>query len=121
MDLNNMNFILDMVAVVSGIYCLYTWIKLCRCNELFPNSILIPSGKSVSDCIDEEGYIEFIRPRMCVLAFATLIYGCFLMINDTLEKPLLELPWNLIPLALIMVVLVWYAVISTRATREYFA
>ncbi len=118
--MDNTTLLLDGISLLCGLYCLYTWLKLTMGKRLFKNGLLIPKDKQISDCLDEEEYIRFISPRLLVLALATTLYGAFFMLNDVLEEKLLPYPWNFVPLALVMAVLVWYAVANSKANRDFF-
>ena len=118
--MNEMDMMLDLIALACGIYCLYTWLKLVITKKLFPNGLLVPKDKSVKDCLDEEGYIAYISPRLGVLAIFTTVYGAFFTLNDNLAQPILAYPWNLAPLVVVIGVLVWYAVCNGKANKDYF-
>lgn len=117
---SSMNLLLDAVAIGCGIYCLYTWLKLVFTNRLFMNGILVPKGKTEKDCLDEEGYIDYIKPRLGVLAVFTTLYGLFFLLNDNLPQELIPYPWNLAPLVVVLGVLIWYAACNRKANIEYF-
>ena len=99
---------------------MYTWLKLALGGRLFKNSLLVPKEKAVEDCLDEAGYIAFMKPRIAVLAIVTFIYGVTITLNDNLAEPFMPYPWSFIPLVAVLVVLVWYAVCNSRANRDYF-
>ena len=117
---SSMNFILDLIALGCGIYCLYTWIKLLAEKKLFKNGLLVPKEKKISDCSDEEEYIGYIRPKLGVLAVVTTLYGILSAVNDNMNQELVPYPWNFIPLAVVMAAIVWYAVCNSRANKKYF-
>ncbi len=112
--------LLDLVALACGVYSLYTWVKLLIVGHLFPNGLLVPKDRKVEDCADEEGYIAYIRMPLGVLALSTMGYGVFQILNTYLAKPLLDGWLSLLPLLAVMGVLVWYAIVSGRANRDYF-
>lgn len=114
------NLIMDLIALGCGAYCLYTWLKLQTSGKLFKNSILVPKEKDVTDCLDEAGYVAYMKPRVGVLAIVTLVYGVCITVNDNMKTPFLPYPWTFIPLVVVLAVLVWYAVCNSRANRDYF-
>ena len=118
--MEDMNLILDLIGLGCGIYCMYTWLKLALGGRLFKNSLLVPKGKAVEDCLDEAGYIAFMKPRIAVLAIVTFIYGVTITLNDNLAEPFMPYPWSFIPLVVVLIVLIWYAVCNSRANRDYF-
>ena len=118
--MDSMDMLMDLIALGSGIYCFYTWIRLLKEKRLFKNGLLVPREKRVEDCADEEAYIAYMRLPLAVLAVVTLAYGVVMTINDSLPQKFITYPWVFIPLALVMAALVWYAVRNGKANREYF-
>ncbi len=121
MDNASMFMMIDVISLGCGAYCVYTWLRLLREKKLFKNGLLIPKDLSPEDCLDEEGYIAYISPRLAVLAVVTLLYGIVQMLNNTvLETPFLTFGQSMITLGVVMAVLIWYAVANSKANREYF-
>ena len=52
---NSMNDLMNLISVLCGRYCLYTWFRLVREKKLFMSSVLLPKDRKPSDCLDEEG------------------------------------------------------------------
>lgn len=114
------NLIINLFSLVCGIYCVYVWYRLHTGRRLFENSLIIPKGKTPADCCDEEGYIAALLPKVGVLGAVTTIFGVLNLANDMLPEPFLPYPWALIPVGVVLAVLVWYAVATGRAVRDYF-
>lgn len=117
---NEMNLLLALILLGSGVYCLYTWLRLLVTKRLFRNGLLVPKEKKISDCADEEEYIRYIMPPLTVLALMTTAHGVLITLNDVFELELLPYPWGLAPLVLTLGAIVWYMVRNARANREYF-
>lgn len=117
---NDMNLLLSLILLGSGIYCLYTWLRLLVTKRLFRNGLLVPKEKKISDCADEEEYIRYIMPPLTVMALMTTAYGVVVMLNDGFSLNLLPYPWGLVPLVLTLGAMAWYAVRNARANRDYF-
>lgn len=118
--MEDFNLILDLIGLGCGVYCMYTWLKLTLSGRLFKNSLLVPKEKAVEDCLDEDGYVMYMKPRLGVLAVVTLLYGIAITLNDNLAEAFMPYPWNFIPLLAVLGVLIWYAVCNSRANRDYF-
>ena len=117
---NSMNNLMDLLSLACGGYCLYTWVKLLVGKRLFENGLLMPKNKKPSDCLDEAAYISYMRPRIGVLAITLLLFTACSVVNTRSETPILPLPWALIPWAVEAGILIWFAVCSSRAIRDYF-
>ena len=42
---NSMNDLMNLISVLCGGYCLYTWFRLVREKRLFENGILLPKDR----------------------------------------------------------------------------
>ena len=119
-QMNDMTLFLDLILLASGVYCMYTWLRLAVTKHLFKNGLLVPKEKKISDCADEAEYIRYMTPPLAVMAILTLAYGVIMLLNDQLSEPFLPYPWSLVPLVVVLASLVWYAVRNGRANRDYF-
>ena len=127
---NSMNDLMNLISVLCGGYCLYTWFRLVREKKLFMSSVLLPKDRKPSDCLNEEGYIKTIRPKLGILGLVILLFGEVApksLARISNEKiafagyPLiLEFPWTFVPWGIEAVVLICYVVTSSRAMRDYF-
>ena len=119
--MNSTFFLLDLIALVCGIYCFYTWIRLLAGKKLFQNAILVPREKKPSDCLDEAEYIRYLSPRLAVVAVTTSVYGVLQFANTVFGAfRFMSTAWSFVPLGLVLAALVWYAVCSGKANRKYF-
>ena len=118
--MNDMTLFLDLILLASGVYCMYTWLRLAVTKHLFKNGLLVPKEKKISNCADEAEYIRYMPPPLAVMAILTLAYGVIMLLNDQLSEPFLPYPWSLVPLVVVLASLVWYAVRNGRANRDYF-
>ena len=121
MDTTSTFLLLDVIALACGLYCFYTWIRLLIEKKLFKNGILVPKEKQPEDCLDEEGYIRHVKPRLAILAFVTTIYGALQIVHsNVVELPFMVGARSFIPLGVVLAVLIWYAIDNGKANREYF-
>lgn len=51
-------------------------------KEAFHERVLLPKDRKPSDCLDEEGYIKTIRPKLGILGLVILLFGVFSAINE---------------------------------------
>lgn len=112
--------ILNLLSFGCGLYCLYTWVRLMREGRLFPNALLLPKGTKAEDCADEAGFIARMRLPVLALGIGTTLCGAVCLVNDAVQTPILPYPWSLIPIGVVLAVLIWYAVVSAKANREFF-
>lgn len=94
---NSMNDLMNLISVLCGGYCLYTWFRLVREKRLFENGILLPKDRKPEDCFDEGAYIRIIRPKLGILGLVIFLFGVFSAINDRCDPPILEFPLIFIP------------------------
>ena len=122
MNNSSMFLMLDLIALACGAYCFYTWFRLATGKKLFKNGLLIPKELSPEDCLDEEGYIQYISPRLFVLAIVTTLYGLMQVLQSAsvIDLPFLHGATSLIPLGVVMAVLVWFAICNRRANQDFF-
>ena len=118
--MDDMNMLMDLVALVCGFYCMYTWIRLLITKRLFKNGLLVPKDKDIKDCSDEKAYLSYMMPPLAALALSTTVYGTFFLLNDLTDMAILPYPWLFLPLAGVMGIIVWYAVRNGKANRLYF-
>ena len=77
---NLLEMFLILMLVGSGVYALYTVIRLKATLYLFPNRFLYPSNCKPEDCTDVPGFIEYILPRLTIFGIACLLLGIFLIL-----------------------------------------
>lgn len=80
---------LDLLFFVSlagvGIYCIWLGIAMGRWRELKDNGLLYPNGTNPRDCLDPEGFLAFMRPRMVIFGLVSLVAGGGLGLNALLK------------------------------------
>lgn len=112
--------LMDLVAVACSVYCMYTWLRLLITKRLFKNGLLVPKEKQVEDCLDEELYISYILPHLTILTVVTALYSVYIVAETVMDVILLPGFYSLIPLGMVMAGLIWFAVKSGKANRDYF-
>ena len=106
------------ILVGAGIYALYCAIRLRRTYLLFPCKMLYPGNCSHTDCLDEEGFIHYIFPRILILGIALLVLGgAFAVCRYVLKLD--SLIFNICSMVLPLAVLGWYIVVQRKCAAAY--
>jgi len=117
-----MGGMLSMFLIVmlfgSAIYALYTYVRLHRTCMLFPNKFLYPGNCPADKCIDVDGFIDFIEPRLLLLGIATLLCGIAYVVYALVLKD--SSIWADIATVVIPAgIFVWYMVVQRKAAKEF--
>ena len=82
-------FILDVLVTIllvgAGGYALAACIRLKREQVLFENKILYPSQCTPENCLDPEGYIAYIVPRMSLFGAVCVVFGIAVLVMSLLK------------------------------------
>lgn len=121
-DLTQLTNILDWFMIVLlpavALYLFYTVFRLRRDRVLFDNKLLYPGGCTKDDCLDPDGFVDYILPRLIIIGTAFLLCGAFTALvvfipaMDTLVCNILEIVFPIAAIA-------WYSFVSRHAAREY--
>lgn len=74
--------LMDVFSAACAAYCAYTWVRLLRERKLFKNELLLSKDKKPEDCLDEDGYVSYVLPRLGVLTAVLVIYAAFNLYCD---------------------------------------
>ena len=94
--------------------------RLLRERKLFKNELLLSKDKKPEDCLDEDGYVSYVLPRLGVLTAVLVIYAAFNLYCDLSGNELLPYPLSFIPLVVVFTVLIWYLVSTVKANKRFF-
>ncbi len=83
----NIDFILLIAFLIYGLLCLYNALRLWREGELFKSSILYPTNCTPEACLDPEGFIAFIRPRVAILGGICLAVAAYYFVARYVSIP----------------------------------
>ena len=61
-----LSVVMLVVFLFAGLYCLYTAYRLSNATELFDNLLLYPGNCPKELCLDPQGFIAYMRPRIAV-------------------------------------------------------
>lgn len=109
-----------MIIMLAGctIYFFYTYLRLRKEYYLFPNKFMYPGGCKPEDCLDVDGFIDFILPKLLIFSFLFLLctigYGLIIFYTP-LAGTLADIASILVPPA----ILVWYIFVQRKAAREF--
>ena len=117
MDFNDSMLLFNLIALGCGCFFLYNWFRLRMSGGLFESSLLVPRGKTPQQCSDAQAYIRYIRPRVIVISIAAILYGAVSMAADRFGG--VPLQAELVLMAGVLAVVVWYGVCASRAFRKY--
>ncbi|MBO2527229.1 MAG: hypothetical protein CW335_03495 [Clostridiales bacterium] len=122
MNNTDMSGMLGLILLVllygSGIYALYTYFRLHRTCELFPNKFMYPGNCTPDKCIDVDGFIDYIEPRLLLLGVAMIICGIAYFVYAMILKA--NLIWaDILSIVLPAGIFAWYMLVQRKASREY--
>lgn len=112
--------IIDLIIAVmlggSGIYGIISSLRLKKEGYLFENKLLYPGNCKPEDCVDEEGFIEYIVPRMII--FGVL---CIVLAVATVLLSYLVVSLSALTVEVIVVVLVfaYIGVVQNKASKLF--
>lgn len=112
------DLILIATLLCCGIYAVYTVIRLRRNYYLESNKILYPTDCAPDTCLDPDGYIEYILPRLTVVGIAMLLQSALLAVstfvlklNDGWVDVLMTLP--------IAAIFAYYIIVMKKAAKRF--
>lgn len=112
------SYLAVLLLVYLGATSLANYIKLRRENYLFPSKTLYPGSCSDTDCLDPDGYIEYILPKLLIM-----FIGCLLGIifEALLLFVFTSLPgWvELICMGLELAMFIWLMIVFNRAAKRF--
>lgn len=100
-----------------GVTSLMGYIKLRRERVLFPSKTLYPANCSEDNCLDPDGFIEYILPRLLVMSIGCLLGVAF----ELLTMFVLTVPDTAIYVmfGLEFVMIVWLMIVYHRAAKRF--
>ncbi|MBQ6431171.1 MAG: hypothetical protein IJJ99_04780 [Oscillospiraceae bacterium] len=113
-----LSLLLLLMLFGSGIYAIYTYIRLHKTCMLFPNKFLYPGGCTPDTCADVDGFIDYIEPRLLLLGIAMILCGVgYLAYSIALKatNTLVDIATILVPAG----IFVWYMFVQRKASKEF--
>lgn len=120
------SLMLLILQIGCGVYCIYTWLRLRKEWRLFDNKIMLPGNCSVKDCVDEDGFLEFIVPKMLFFGLALIVLGLLylpgILFYSGLDLGLPQLMLTILNYALPVLsvgAFVWFLVMQRKAAQLF--
>lgn len=120
------SLVLLLMLVGFGGYAFYTWIRLRRNWGFFPNKLLMPANCPPEECVDENGFLEYMSVRLLILSL--LCFACAIIhlpvvlpniaVLLEMDKNFYEVYGNVVPF-FGFVVLAWYMFVQHRAAKRF--
>lgn len=119
MNTSMLGFLDILVAVLlvgSGIYSLYSCIKVKKEQALIESKILYPSNCPPEDCLDPEGFMSFIVPRMTFFGIMCVIFGIITVITSFLDMGLIATGVETVA---VLAVFVYISIVQNRSSHIF--
>ena len=71
-EFNLLDLIMAILLLGTGIYCIYTSIRVRREYTFFENKVLLPGGCEPNACTDPDGFFDYIAPRLVLFGIALI-------------------------------------------------
>ena len=71
-EFNLLDLIMAILLLGTGIYCIYTSIRVRRECTFFENKVLLPGGCEPNACTDPDGFFDYIAPRLVIFGIALI-------------------------------------------------
>lgn len=108
-----------MIVMLGGAtaYCLYTWFRLRKECTLFPNKFMYPGNCKPEDCLDKEGFMDYIQPKL--LIFGLLLLACTGGFVAVYFLHFAGIAVDLASILLPLAIFGWYIFVQNRAAKEF--
>ena len=118
-DMSGMlSLILLLMLFGGGAYALYTYIRLRRTCMLFPNKFLYPGNCTADTCVDVDGFIDYILPRLLLLGVGVLLCGVAYLVYALVLKAS-NLWVDIAALVVPTGIFIWYMFVQRKAAKEF--
>ena len=105
-----------ILLVGAGGYALAACIRLKREQVLFENKILYPSQCTPENCLDPEGYIAYIVPRMSLFGAVCVVFGIAVLVMSLLKVGIIA---TTVQTVIVLAVFVYISVVHNRASKIF--
>lgn len=99
-----------------GVYVVYSTIKMRKTGEI-NTTLLLDKDTNPKKCKDKDAYMAKVMPCLWILGIGAIIYGGLMLFNVYVASiPTI----SLIGIGIFFIVIVWYAVVTMKAKKEFF-
>ncbi len=116
MGTSSVSGMFDVLITAFGGYILYTWFQMKRTREV-RGGMFLPQGIDPEKCLDKEGYINHIGPRLLLIGIVCLLSGLLGLAVDYMGI-LSETAYFVITL-LVLAILIWYGISVRKAVEKF--
>lgn len=115
-DLYSSFGIIDIIVMCVGVYGFYSWYMLVNKHEI-KKTLLVGGNLTPEQCLDVEGFADFMGKKLLVLSADLLIFGGLSAYNSYIAEVGAVL-W--IGMAIFLAIIVWYCVYLRKAEGLFF-
>ena len=123
MDVNGMNNLFSLIAILFGGYCFYAWYQL-KDGTIPEKFMLLSRDLPPEKCLDQEYYASYMRPRLLIFAIIIFLSGIIGMLDTRLglfaallgDKAFLAS--LVLTSALPFAAVVWFGICLTKIQKE---
>ena len=116
MGTSSVSGMFDVLITAFGGYILYTWFQMKRTREI-RGGMFLPQGIDPEKCLDKEGYINHISPRLMILGIICTLSGLLGLAVDYMG--ILSENAYLVVTLVFLIILVWYGITVKKAVEKY--
>ena len=117
--MDNMNSVWGFIGVIvfaCGIYAIYSFIKMRSTGDINA-SLLLGKDYTYKKCKNKDAYIQKAGPALLVFGLVAFVYGIIDIIHCYVYPMATA---DMVGMIVFFVVLVWFAVYTTKLEKEYF-
>ena len=115
-DLYSSFGIIDIIVMCVGVYGFYSWYMLIYKHEI-KKTLLIGGSLTPEQCLDVEGFADFMGKKLLVLSADLLIFGGLSAYNSYVAE-VGAILW--IGMAIFLAIIVWYCIYLRKAEELFF-
>lgn len=123
--MNIFSIMLLVTLIGCGGYCVYTWISLRKVWMLKDNRIMLPGNCAAADCLDPDGFLDFMAPKMLLFGLVMIVLGLLYLPGILNESGYLAWPklvFTILDIGLPVVTIslfVWFILVQRKAAKLF--